>query len=561
MARMFPDRMPEKVKADPARAAEREVYEVLGDELPDRYSVFAWVSWILKNPADRAYDGEADFVIADPDRGLLVLEVKGGAIERDGSSGRWFSTDRAGNRYPIDDPFEQAKDNCYRLMRKLAGQPAWKHGAPSTWHAVAFPSVQDAPPDLGPAAPRDVVITRRDLGWLEKKLRQVFEFWQGGDKPASPPGVDGIASLQAFLAPTRKLKTPLIVNVEQDARRLDELTEHQFDVLDLMGPRRRVLVQGGPGTGKTVLALEKATRLARDEGFRTLLTCFNRPLADQLASSAAGIQNLSVHCFHDLCYLTARAAGLEVQDPRSAAVPNAYFRTTLPELFAAALDRTGERFDAVVVDEGQDFSAIDRTALELALVDRDHSVLYVFQDATQRVYLDGEVWPEAGFVPADLPRNLRNTTAIHEAVCRVSGDRKTRPSGVAGTKPEFVTAGSLDEQRESLRKVLHRLLIEEHVPARSIVVLGSTRRALDKLLPGRKVGSFKLTDDHAGDPRQVLIESITRFKGLEREVAVLVGLEPVDYCNFEALLCVGASRARAHLVVIGPPDVVGRFAV
>jgi len=119
MARMFPDRYPERVRTDPARAGEREVYEALGDGLPDRYSVFGWVSWILKNPASRAYDGEADFVIADPDRGLLVLEVKGGGIECEGSSGRWFSTDRHGARHAIDDPFEQAKENRFRLIRKL----------------------------------------------------------------------------------------------------------------------------------------------------------------------------------------------------------------------------------------------------------------------------------------------------------------------------------------------------------------------------------------------------------------------------------------------------------
>ena len=557
MARVFPDRVPEWVRIDPARASEREFYEVLGDELPDRYSVFGWVRWILKNPNDRAYDGEADFVVADPERGLLVLEVKGGEIERDGASGRWFSTDGAGGRNPIDDPFEQAKNNCYRLMRKLAGQPTWKRGAPATWHGVAFPCVQDAPADLGPAAPRDVVITRSDLGWLEKKIQRVFEFWQG-NTPANAPGSDGIAALQAFLAPTRKLKTPLMVSVQRDARGLEELSEEQFEVLDTVAPNRRVLIQGGPGTGKTVLALEKATRLARDEGFRTLLTCFNRPLADRLTSSAAGVENLEVHCFHDLCYVKARAAGVEVQDPRSAKLPNEYFRTTLPERFVAALDRTGDRFDAIVVDEGQDFSALDRTALELALVDREHSVLYVFQDSTQRVYLDGEAWPSEGFVPATLPRNMRNTAAIHEAVCRVTGDRRTRASGVPGRRPEFIVAASLSEQAESLRKVLHRLVIEERVPTRSIVVLGSTRRVLEKLAPDRKVGAFELTDDHADDSR-ILIESVTRFKGLEREVAVLLGLEPVDYCNFEALLCVGASRARVHLVVIGAEEVLGRF--
>ena len=48
-----------------------------------------------------------------------------------------------------------------------------------------------------------------------------------------------------------------------------------------------LLLEDVPGTGKTVLALEKARRLA-GAGVRTLLTCFNRPLADHLACQLRG---------------------------------------------------------------------------------------------------------------------------------------------------------------------------------------------------------------------------------------------------------------------------------
>ena len=70
-----------------------------------------------------------------------------------------------------------------------------------------------------------------------------------------------------------------------DDRELLRLTEQQFAVLDRLRRQRRVSISGGAGTGKTVLALEKARRLAR-EGSGVLLTCFNRPLADNLRRSA-----------------------------------------------------------------------------------------------------------------------------------------------------------------------------------------------------------------------------------------------------------------------------------
>ena len=56
----------------------------------------------------------------------------------------------------------------------------------------------------------------------------------------------------------------------------------------------------------------------------------------------------------------------------------------------------------------------------------------------------------------------------------------------------------------------------------------------------------------------ILCETIRRFKGLERPVVVLVELDPADP-RLDRLLYVGASRARQHLVVIGPAAVLERL--
>jgi superfamily I DNA/RNA helicase len=53
-------------------------------------------------------------------------------------------------------------------------------------------------------------------------------------------------------------------------------------------------------------------------------------------------------------------------------------------------------------------------------------------------------------------------------------------------------------------------------------------------------------------PGTILCESIYRFKGLERDVVVLVEIRPDDE-RLERLLYVGATRAKHHLVVIAPP--------
>ena len=67
------------------------------------------------------------------------------------------------------------------------------------------------------------------------------------------------------------------------------------------------MVNGGAGTGKTVLAVEKAKRLA-EEGFSTLLTCYNVPLSEHLEKICEGIPNLQVSGFHKLCKRTVQEA-------------------------------------------------------------------------------------------------------------------------------------------------------------------------------------------------------------------------------------------------------------
>ena len=109
-----------------------------------------------------------------------------------------------------------------------------------------------------------------------------------------------------------------------------------------------------------MLALEKARRLA-DEGFRTLLTCYNRPLADHLASLCADSANLDVMSFHQLCHRQAQRANREsgrnllaeakVTYPGQESVRRAVSQCT--RLLDRRFFRT--RYEAIICDEGQDF--------------------------------------------------------------------------------------------------------------------------------------------------------------------------------------------------------------
>lgn len=560
---MFPDRIPQAIRDDVSRDAECEMYEALRDQMGDDWRVFGWVSWVLKKPfsaqrqEDGARDGEADFVLAHAEHGIVVLEVKGGVIGFDAAEARWTSTAREGHVHTIKDPFEQARKNRHNLERKLAEVPGGLPEGTGFAYAVAFPDCALSEGVLRPDAPHELVLPYGDLSKLAVRIPDVARYWWRPDT-ARPLGKDGLERVTQVVSKSFQLRMPLGRAIADESRALIELTERQYSVLDALARNRRVVVTGGAGTGKTLLAVEKAKRLARDHGFRTLLTCFNRPLAEHLRASVGECPGLTVLNFHELCAVIARRSGRDVPDLEQP-LPNEFFREQLPALLVDAIAEAGECFEAMVIDEGQDFSPTDRAALELLLADRQDSVLYVFQDETQAIYREASPWPEAGMMSFELIENRRNTRAIHGVLTRLAADTRTQPLGPEGRAPEFVPVRVPGQEVRELSRVLHRLIRDEAVPPRSIAVLVSSRRAVPDLVQGERIGVFEITTRHDDERDRVLVESVTRFKGLERDVIVLVRLEPVDYCEYEPMLYVGASRARAQLVVIGDEALLARF--
>ena len=166
--------------------AERRVEERLRDALPADYHLYPNVAWTGpmrdRGPAE---DGEADLVIAHPEHGILVLEVKAGEPSRD-AQGRWW----LGPIALAQSPFEQAMRSQHLLVRKLVSLPGWpsergadRHAEPRAGHAVAFPDVDLASLPrghvlLGPDAPREIVLDaealetpERSLAWVERAYR------------------------------------------------------------------------------------------------------------------------------------------------------------------------------------------------------------------------------------------------------------------------------------------------------------------------------------------------------------------------------------------------------
>src|SRR5258708_1364327 len=118
MAKMYPQWLPTEGKSN----AERKLFDVLRDHLPQDYTVLWSIDWTQATPTNQggnARESEVDFLVLHPDKGLLILEVKGGGVGYDGSRHEWYTIDAGQQRHKIKDPFDQARNGKHALLREL----------------------------------------------------------------------------------------------------------------------------------------------------------------------------------------------------------------------------------------------------------------------------------------------------------------------------------------------------------------------------------------------------------------------------------------------------------
>lgn len=538
MAGMYPNRVHVHTKSE----AERRLYEAFRDGLPDDYVVFHSVAWLARNTRGGARDGETDFVIAHPWHGVLIVEVKGGRIRYDGTTGQWWSNENA-----IDDPFEQAKRSKYSLLEKLKDLPYWRDRWLTIGHAVAYPDVV-VKHDLRLDAPEAIILDARDLQDVRAWAGNVYAYWRGQDDREGAPLREGVEELIHLLSPSWDLYAPLAVEFAQEEATIVRVTEQQFNLLDFLMSHRRVAISGCAGSGKTTLAVQQARRLGR-QGFRVLLTCFNRHLAEHLRRDDTLPDNVEVLHFHGVCMKMAHWAGLQARLTEGQGT-EAWFDHTLPEVLLEAADLLEARYDALIVDEGQDFQAHWWVPLQCLLADPDQGILYVFYDDNQNLYQTAFRLPE-DLARFSLTRNCRNTRHIHRTFLPFYRSEVTPEAiGPRGRPPEVCFYESEAGLKRQLRQTLHRLVVQEEVAPADIVILTPKARDRSLLWQWGSLGNFRLTDTWPPGSGAIYCTTVHRFKGLESRVVILAELYPSGHQDLETLLYVGCSRARNHLIIL-----------
>ncbi len=539
MARMYPAKLPAEVSSN----AEVLLFEQFSDKLASDYRVFHSVAWRKRDSGSSKADkrGEIDFVIAHPHYGLLLLEAKTGGLRIDGS-GAWYSRDRDGLEHEITDPFKQVDNSLYALIDLLKNTPTTRRHHYRCVSGVALPhTIVDGAVALH--APREAVLDSSDLSDLEAAVKRLF-----GAPLEHELTLEAMEAVTDLLAPAREfVKIGLNARFEEVERQLLTLTERQAEVLDLLARTPQASIAGCAGSGKTLVAMEKARQLAR-AGQRVLFTCYNRHLANwvehALPDGSYPSYLVKVRHFHGLADDAISAAGMKMfPNPNQADWEN------VPQRFEAALRVKPMKFDAIVADEGQDFTEEWWLLLMGELLAEDDSVFYVFYDPNQRIYQQRLQLP--GDVPDFvLDKNIRNTRQIHAAVMAYyDGDVVPQSAGPDGLEVEQRREATLKGTQHALDELVNK----QKIRPRDIIVL--TVRAQDKsdLKDGQPLGNLTLT---WGPPshNQVEVSTVHAFKGLERSVVVLTEFDSLrggDKERSDFLMYIGMSRAKHHLVLVG----------
>jgi hypothetical protein len=522
-----------------ASGAERAVWQTLVRQLGKDDVVISGLRF-----TDRAKDHEADLVLLLPGFGVLVVEVKGGSVWR--VDGEWFQSAGTGSRRI--DPVEQARRCRYGLRSYVETDIRWSAGGRRRvrWaHAVVLPNAE-LPADFAiPDCPRWMVADRTDVDHLAGFLRDIVVQQETDLRPLNRDDVDVILDVLAGRGRTQR---DIVAEAEERDAEAQRLTESQAMILSATQALNRVEVRGGAGSGKTWLALEQARRLTRD-GKRVALMCYSRGLSAYLRRAVAGLPRKErpayVGEFHTLGHTWGAALGSDDDSD--------YWEYRLPRQMvesAAALP-PGRKFDAVVIDEAQDFADEWWPAALACLKDEETGGLYVFSDEGQRVFARfGQ--PPVPLVPLMLDQNLRNTKQIARTFDSLAPIRM-RLFGGDGPAVRFVEC--LPEDALEAGDDAVEALIEEGWRPQDIALLTTGTRHGEQKARQEMLGQDAYWETF-WDADQVFYGHVLGFKGLERRAVVLVLNEKEIGERSRERLYVGLSRARDQLVVCGSSDTI-----
>lgn len=536
MAKIFPEHI-----QNFTNETEEKVYKVIKSQLNDSFTVFYSRTW---RSLGYNQDIECDFLIFSPQKGILILEVKGGHWER--KNGNWYQ-----NNFLVptnEDPILQCRKIKHSLISLLKATKDYYYCID---YALVFPDCAF-----------DHDITLNDLPFLSgyPGLSYFETFISDAmnnsvkNTPSYSPSFDTkiISHIKKTLMKdiTPKLSEKLKISENQ----LHYETKSSLKLLNYIGNQTNFTINGCAGAGKTVMAIKIAKKLAKNNKVKNIFfTCYNLELANWLYEQTDSIKDKCI-CDGFLRFFEIKAKFhnfLVGYTPGT----NEYFQQVKDKILDIII-LENLKFDAIIVDEGQQFDKDWWSYIELMLENSSCSNRYIFYDNNQKLYKE-----KFNNIPGSknvitLSPNVRNTLNIHKFSVKLTPElHEVKCNEIVGEPVEYLEYGNSPTLKSQLRNILNKLIINEGVSSKDIIILtgriGANGDFTKFLMESNKVGShfFVKEYDNSINASQIKYSTIQKFRGMEKTVVILTD---IHYHDIAELSYLGASRARAKLIWLVP---------
>lgn len=430
MAECIPDRLSAK-----ASRGEERTFALL-KKLPDDYLIYYEPNIDNRHP---------DFIVIAPDLGVIIIEVKGwyfDDIVQGNHSEITINTD--GRVRQEIHPLEQARNYMWRLFRACENSPnrshllrtEGKHKGKFFFPFCHFAVLSNISRDnllkrknqnISEIFKSDNTLFRDELVALEnasaEEIRETLMRFFDPYWPITPFTNEQVDVLRSIIHPEIVL-SPLASRAltEDEAEKCFDLVvldRKQENNARKIGEGHRI-IYGVAGSGKTVLLIARAKWLhERDPHARILLLCYNVVLSVYLRHVLEEYPRIKV--FHFDGWVKHNGVAPRKEDPATKQVEDDVVIGM--RLLEHLRNHGGDsrKYDAILVDEAQDFPPIWFSCVLEALSDPLDGDLLIVCDGNQGIRLIGAVsWKALGIKAIgrtihqafDLDRNYRNTREI-----------------------------------------------------------------------------------------------------------------------------------------------------
>ncbi len=563
MAQIFPDT--DRTRVIFSSRAEEAFYNACKEGLSKGWRVYYSRTLSTIEVGAGMRDNEIDFVLYHPRFGVIVVEVKGGRIKHDTTTGHFYSINRHDETFKIKDPFQQAlvwKARFVRVLRK-------KNIRVPVTHVVALPSVrEDDLPESAALVP-EIVIGRQRLTALDASLKRIVSRSQPEEYMEFP---DVSEALHGLLW-GRDFTTKLFLKDYLDSNdlRVKDIEVVQETLVQPIASSPRLAVEGEAGTGKTMIALLLA-RHFRNDGARVLLLSSNQLLNEYLKHEAG--EGIDVRTYDEL----ASAFGVKLLKPPTdyKGAQEDWVQYEAPERLRQAIEASNIRYDVLLCDEAQDVQPFWWEAIE-SVLDTDNR-FFIFFDRSQGVF--GSGGSDRSFVPEDvmpikppyfpLVYNYRTTREIatFARAFRTGSSVLQSHCGRLGYLPELVVYDDKQDARGKLARLFRKLFREEGLSPNDVTLLSARKPSADEsiVLPDDNIARYPVRvltpeqgkDNKAKVENRVNLSTISSFKGLETSVGILLNVSeyrlPIENPIMASLIYVACTRAKHMLYILVQKD-------